>query len=219
MAPSGRNDGAYHRFWQQSVDKELRQLASQHQRQKVGGSDRGGTPGPAGSTPAPRGGLGRSPSTPALKTPFALHDVPEEAEARHGLPPITGRPSPGAVMRSRSYAGSCAGRSRLSRSHSQASTRLSSPSAQSNTSAKLLFFNENSQLPAPPRLRTPSVRSSSTCWTSASALSLRKEVEAAVQEEVAKAMAPLQEKLRSERAAREQAEAELSKVQTPLTIS
>lgn len=73
--------------------------------------------------------------------------------------------------------------------------------------ADLLFFNGGQQAAVPP---TPSVRSQGTGISKAS--TLWRHVEEAVQQEVAKAVRPLQEQLESETAARKRVELALKRV-------
>mmetsp|Transcript_29825 Transcript_29825/g.48073 ORF Transcript_29825/g.48073 Transcript_29825/m.48073 type:complete len:196 (+) Transcript_29825:44-631(+) len=176
----------FHRFWQQSVSKE----------QRAGLFSR------------------RSSSTPSISPPWGLHNVPEDTPAL--LPacaPIKQIEAPACASPLRLNTGTTTGRSsrsissRGSCSRNLRCGRRSVSSSSLQRSGQLVFFNERK------RQRTPSVRSeASTSLTSVSQISLRREVESAVQEEVARAVKPLQERLRSEREKREQAEAKLQEM-------
>merc|ERR1711920_256333 len=91
------------------------------------------------------------------------------------------------------------------RSHrSRTSKAFTTATGLSGTSGLLMF--DNGQRKPVPRLGS----SCSSVVSSASMLGLRQEIGAAVQEEVAKAVRPLTERLEVERAARQRAEALLA---------
>lgn len=215
MAPSGRaseSAGSYHRFMQQSMNRETRALTSAHMRRKGGES----------------GGLGRSASTPSVCAPWALHDVPEEAPAC--LPAISGGAGEAyaaqPMMRQSHSSGGLSCRTSSSRGSMPRSSfngrggGRNCPASSSGSSlrngADLVFFNDRQRQRAPSRPTSESGSVALTSLTSVSQMSLRREVAEAVQEEVARAVRPLQERLRQEREKREEAEASLHKATTPL---
>jgi len=202
QANPGRGGAAEnHRFWQQSVQREERALTAHTTRSLA--HQRGKT---------------ASASTPTLRPlgPFGLVQDDAGRGSAVSLPPIceagrmSGKCTPSRPPRS---AGSIAGKAAASfgsRQHgnSRLSTASSARSRLSGT-AGLLMFNDGEQR-QPPRLPT-----GSSAWMSSVSSNLRKEVEQAVQEEVAKAVRPIAERLESERAARMRAEALLENSASP----
>eukprot|EP00747_Dinoflagellata_sp_TGD_P223174 gnl/TRDRNA2_/TRDRNA2_94796_c0_seq1.p1 gnl/TRDRNA2_/TRDRNA2_94796_c0~~gnl/TRDRNA2_/TRDRNA2_94796_c0_seq1.p1 ORF type:complete len:229 (+),score=31.08 gnl/TRDRNA2_/TRDRNA2_94796_c0_seq1:45-731(+) len=211
-----------HILSQQRIPREERLLAGLLQRKS--GDDLmpayavvgkpGQTPFPAASTTK------RSASTPALASMLSgCHgeiSLPGGAGAStsgrsngkrdSGLPPID----------------ESAGNSRTARklhglSRTTTATSLVPPSTADTTRESLLFFDDNERRKVPRLSSASSLRSSH--FTSISTFSLRKEVEQAVQEEVSRAIKPLQDKLESERAARERAEKLLSEVRVKAKAS
>jgi len=208
------NSAALHAFHKQSINRQIRTDASAYQKRKSGES----------------GPLGRSVSTPSINPPWGLHEVPEDELVCHpsagsGAEAVPARPYTGTSgARGASGAGSKASYGRWLRQHGHGINRkrhtLLSPPTTSSTgvsslrsSAQLLFYDQQQRGKTPQRVATPSEKSvADSHWTSISqrsSASLRREVEQAVQDEVAKAVRPLQERLQSERSKREHLETQL----------
>lgn len=202
---SRSSHGSDHAAWKQSVSKEHRTLTSAYMRRKEGST------------------LGQSASAPALKPPWGLHDIPEEAPACSASISRNGDRSDQDVA-PRLY--SSGGRSQASlgsmfRRHGRgidhrrytllSGASSSSPSLRSG--AQLMLSEERQRTPL--RLPTPSEKSVAsshlTSISQISSASLRREVQQAVQDEVSRAVQPLQERLRNERAKREEAESKLQR--------
>lgn len=189
-------------MWKQSVNKENRTLTSAYLRRKAEKS----------------GKLSQSVSAPALKPPWGLHDIPEDGLActasisRGGLDSSAGRSQASLGTMFRRH-----GRGIDQRRHTLLSgAGSSSPSLLSGAQ---LVFGDDQRHRTPLRLATSSGKSDAsshlTSISQISSVSLRREVEQAVQDEVARAVQPLAERLRSERAKREEAEIKLQKAATP----
>lgn len=202
----------HHEFSPQNVNKERQTPGSARMRHKSGV-------------------LSRSTSTAMVKPPWGLHDIPEESPARlHSTSRGGDESIPAALPRLNSSASSVGGASNRSygtwlRQHgrginqsrhtllSSCSTSSSSPSLRSG--GQLVFVNDNERQRTPQRMATPSEKSVAfshlTSISQKSSASLRLEVEQAVRDEVARAIHPLQERLRSERSKREEVEEQLRK--------
>lgn len=180
----------------------------------------------------------RSASTPVVKPPWGLHDVPEDATA---CQPLASRGGGQQGQENWPRLNSCGGSSVVTSSSSQASygsmlrrqgrainqqrrhTLLSGGSSAASSSpslrssGELVFYNDHRELtPGRPCSDRGSVALSHlTSISQRSSASLRLEVEKAVQDEVARAIRPLQERLASERSKRIETELKLQKVMTP----
>lgn len=205
---ASRGGGSNHAAWQGHLAKEEKALAP---RQVRSASTPALRPlGPYGLVPEKTGSSSSSSGRRAIGSSKGFMErLPaiDEACGSNGVNPLLGEGENSWKFGTKQRERIPTGMSRVSTSASSNGGR--SQGGRSRLSAtSIAMFNDGERREAP-RLRTGSQASS--LGSSASAMAVRKEIGDAVQEQIAKALGPLAERLEKEKSARKEVEALLEK--------